>query len=71
MKKGQHLIPIWFYLGSHLMIYGILILGAGTMALVRSPKRAVVMSGLHADIWWGLLLLILGTIYCLKFPPTA
>jgi hypothetical protein len=29
----------------------------------------VVLANLHAGIWWGALLVILGLIYSLKFKP--
>jgi hypothetical protein len=29
----------------------------------------VVLAGLHAGIWWGLLLILLGIIYSVRFSP--
>ncbi len=63
-------IPIWFFIGALLGIYGLLILGSGLYALFRPPERQVALSYLHADIWWGLLLLVLGTIYVIRFRPS-
>ena len=53
-------ISIWFFVGLLLTVYGILILGAGLHALVRPPKSPLALFWLHADIWWGGLLLALG-----------
>ena len=61
------MISIWFFVGVLLLIYGILILGAGLYGLAHPP--AVVRADLHAGIWWGLLLILLGGTYSLRFAP--
>ncbi len=61
------MISIWFFVGALLLTYGILILGAGLYGLAHPP--AVVLAGLHAGIWWGLLLILLGSIYSVRFSP--
>jgi hypothetical protein len=43
--------------------------GAGIYDLVHPPEQSVQMAYLHAGIWWGALLLILGLIYTFKFAP--
>jgi hypothetical protein len=63
------MISIWFFIGSLLGIYGVLILGAGLYELVAPPARPVVMAELHAAIWWGALLIALGVLYAVKFRP--
>ena len=50
-----------------LTIYGVLILAAGLYELSAPPQ--VVLSELHAPIWWGALLLILGVVYVYLFNP--
>jgi hypothetical protein len=67
MQKGRNLISIWFFIGVLLLIYGVAILGAGLMD--RSTTRTVVLAELHAQIWWGALLLLIGAVYTLKFSP--
>ncbi len=66
---SEHQIPIWFFIGALLGIYGLLIFGSGIYGLIHPPERAVALSYLHADIWWGALLLILGIVYVVKFRP--
>jgi hypothetical protein len=61
------MISIWFFVGTLLLIYGILILGAGLYGLSHPP--AVVLAELNAGIWWGLLLILLGTLYSVRFSP--
>lgn len=63
-------IDIWFFIGSLLLIYGVLILGAGIFHLGHPEAHHVVLADVHADIWWGALLFVIGLIYTLKFWPS-
>ena len=63
------MLSIWFFIGLLLLAYGILILGAGLYELSSPPEHPVVLADLHAGIWWGVLLTILGVIYVVKFRP--
>ena len=67
MEKEQQ-IPIWFFIGGILTVYGVLILGSGIYAFSHPPE-GIVLSELHADTWWGLLLLAVGLTYLVKFCP--
>jgi hypothetical protein len=66
MEK-QHVIPVWFFVGLLLGIYGILILASG-IAEWSSPPNTV-LANLHAPVWWGALLTIIGAIYVIAFRP--
>jgi len=68
MKSGGS-ISIWFFVGISLLFNGALILGAGLYELVHPPQFPVVLYSLHASIWWGGLLLLLGVVYCYRFSP--
>jgi hypothetical protein len=63
------MISIWFFIGMLLLAYGILILGAGIYEFSNPPEHPVVLADLHASVWWGALLVVLGLIYTLKFKP--
>ncbi len=63
------MISIWFFIGALLLIYGVLILGAGVYELSSPPDHPVTLSNLHAGIWWGVLLIALGGFYALRFRP--
>ena len=65
----KHRISIWFFIGLLLTVYGMLILGAGIYGLSHPPRRTVQMEQYHAGIWWGVLLLLLGLFYTIKFRP--
>ncbi len=64
-------IPIWFFIGGILLVYGVLILGAGLYALVSPPplETRVALYDLHADVWWGGLMIAAGLFYTLRFWP--
>ena len=68
-KTPSRTISIWFFNGVMLTIYGVLIGGYGIYELTMHRTAPVVLSHLHAPVWWGGLLLILGLIYCVKFAP--
>jgi hypothetical protein len=62
-------IPIWFFIGVLLTVYGVLILGTGLYHLISPPKHTVALANLHADIWWPLLLLAIGLFYTIRHWP--
>jgi hypothetical protein len=52
------------------LIYGIVIFVAGIYELFNPSFGAgVVLQQLHASVWWGALLIIIGLIYLIKFKP--
>lgn len=63
------LVSIWFFIGSLLLLYGVLILGAGLYEFVTPPEHPVVRQDLHANIWWGVLLIAMGAFYFFRFSP--
>jgi len=62
-------IEIWFFIGALLLVYGVLITGAGIYHLIYPPSQQIAMRELHSDIWWGALLLALGVFYSTRFWP--
>lgn len=64
---GQRFLSIWFFIGLLLTVYGALITATGLYELVFPPARPVVLANLHAAIWWGSVLLIIGLIYTIRF----
>jgi hypothetical protein len=68
MKAGGSL-SIWFFIGISLAVNGALICGAGVYELFVPPQNPLVLANLHAGIWWGGLLLVLGLFYCIRFSP--
>jgi FtsH-binding integral membrane protein len=68
MKTGGSL-SIWFFIGISLAVNGAVIFGAGIYEIVHPPEHQVVLYNLHANVWWGALLLILGVLFSLRFSP--
>jgi hypothetical protein len=63
-------ISIWFFIGISLFGNGLLILAAGLYELAHPPLNpSIVLFSLHANVWWGALLLIAGAFYCYHFRP--
>ena len=63
-------IPIWFFIGVLLVIYGSMILGYGVYEwLDRKLSAAGQLTNLHTPVWWGGLLAALGVFYVVKFRP--
>jgi hypothetical protein len=69
MKAGGS-ISIWFFIGVSLLFNGVLIFAAGIYQYLQPPETPTVLFNLHAGIWWGALLAILGAIYCLLYRPS-
>jgi hypothetical protein len=64
------MISIWFFIGISLAVNGALILAAGVYQLVNPPvDPGIVLFNLHANVWWGAALLLIGLIYYVKFAP--
>lgn len=63
-------ISIWFFIGIALVVNGGLIVAAGLYELAHPPQYPVVLFNLHASIWWGGLLFLLGVFYACRFAPS-
>jgi hypothetical protein len=67
----ERLVSIWFFIGLSLLVNGVIILGAGLYEYSHPPavEAQVVLFQLHASVWWGGLLTLIGGLYCWKFAP--
>ena len=68
MKSGGSL-SIWFFIGLSLAVNGAVIFARGIYELVSPPEHPVALYNLHANIWWGGVLLVLGVFFGLRFAP--
>jgi hypothetical protein len=67
MSNEKHMLPVWFFIGVLLAIYGVIIL---TVALIDfNQPSATVLSQYHPDLFGGIFLLILGGFYTFWFWP--
>ncbi len=68
-------IPIWFFIGVLLLIYGGMIFGYGIYEWVDVAHYGgqypplVQLTELHTPVWWGGVLGLLGLFYVVKFRP--
>lgn len=67
MAEDHGIIPVWFFVGVILLIYGVLILATGIYGVFHPPST--VLAHLHAGVWWGGLLVIVGAVYVYLFLP--
>jgi len=68
MKAGGSL-SIWFFTGISLAVNGAIIFATGLYEMSSPPEHAVVLGNLHANVWWGALLLIVGLFFSIRHSP--
>jgi hypothetical protein len=67
---GNKGISIWFFIGTILLIYGIIITAANIVEKISPTlERQVVLKELKFGIWWGILLIAVGLTYFIGFRP--
>jgi uncharacterized membrane protein YgdD (TMEM256/DUF423 family) len=76
--QTERQVPIWFFVGGTLLVYGIIILATGLAALAHPSAVQVALQKshpnaswffFHADIWWGGIMIVVGGLYCRAFHP--
>ena len=65
--QKHHMLPVWFFIGLTLLIYGVIICVTGIYELSYPP--ATVLANLHAPIWWGAIMAVAGVLYVNKYRP--
>jgi hypothetical protein len=58
---GTRRVTIWFLSGIILLVYGLTVVGSGINNAANPPP--VYGSYLHLDIWWGVVLTIVGAVF--------
>ena len=67
MTEKHQIVPVWFFVGVLLLAYGVLIFASGLSEWSDPPKT--VLAELHAPVWWGAILTVIGAAYVLAFRP--
>ncbi|HET7214341.1 MAG TPA: hypothetical protein VFL79_12175 [Terriglobia bacterium] len=67
MSEERRMIPVWFFAGILIFIYGILIFASG-LADWSHPANTVLAS-LHAPVWWGAIMIVMGGLFIQLFRP--
>ncbi|HTS71623.1 MAG TPA: hypothetical protein VMO17_21825 [Terriglobia bacterium] len=71
-SRQHHMIPVWFFVGVILLIYGLIIFATGIYEFSRPPLEALANlppAARHPSIWWGALLTVIGGIYVASYMP--
>jgi len=55
------MLPVWFFIGVILIIYGCMIFAEGLYELAHPPLT--VLAGAHAPIWWGAVMAVVGVVF--------
>ena len=82
MSEEKTVISVWLFIGALLLIYGI---GTFSLAMQEreggepltvaaappstQPANAVAPTSRNGAIWWGMVMLVMGVIYCWSFRP--
>jgi len=73
MSEKHNIIPVWFFVGVLFLAYGVLVLASGlsrwSADATSQNAQNDVLAHLHAPVWWGALLIVLGMVYCGAFRP--
>jgi hypothetical protein len=67
MSEKHRIIPVWFFVGLLFSIYGCMIFVSGLAEWSKPPET--VLAELHAPVWWGGVLIIVGGVYVAVFRP--
>lgn len=67
MSEERHMIPVWLFAGVLILIYGVLILISGIAEWSHPP--ATELANLHAPVWWGALMVVMGALFVHLFRP--
>lgn len=65
-------LPIWFFVGAILVVYGVIILGSGLLwppatppaeSAALAPVRGPVLAYLRPALWWGGIMIFFGAVF--------
>jgi len=57
---------IWYFVGIIVSLIGGILLLTGLYYLINPPLETKILSDLHPNIWWGSIMLIIGSIFYFK-----
>jgi FtsH-binding integral membrane protein len=65
--RHHRMLPVWFFIGVLLLVYGVIVLAASLTPAGRHPH--VVLAQYHAGLWGGLVLVLMGGGYTFRYWP--
>jgi len=63
------MVSIWYFIGLLILVYGVLIAGAGLAEWISPPAHPPTLASLHIGVWWGAFMIVLGAVYAFLFRP--
>jgi hypothetical protein len=63
----KQMLPVWFFIGILLFIYGIIILATALSGV--SSHSPTVLAEYHPGLWGGIILIMIGGVYSFLFRP--
>jgi hypothetical protein len=60
-SEKHRMLPVWFFIGIILILYGVMIFFEGVYDLSHPP--GTVLEDLHSAIWWGVIMVVVGVIF--------
>jgi hypothetical protein len=63
---AREMKSIWFFVGLMLLAMGAVVFGSGIYYYYYPERAVTTLNELHADIWWGGVIIIAGAIFFLS-----
>jgi FtsH-binding integral membrane protein len=63
--RHEEMLPVWFFVGIILLVYGVITLITGLTEL-HHPPDTVLAAELHPTIWWGVVILLVGVFFAAR-----
>jgi predicted membrane channel-forming protein YqfA (hemolysin III family) len=60
---AREMKSIWFFVGLMLLTMGAVVFISGIYYYNNPERGSTVLNDLHADIWWGAVIIIAGAIF--------
>lgn len=60
-SQRHEAVPVWIYIAGLLLIYGLMVLGAGIEQWSHPPD--IVLPQIHATFWGGVILTVLSGLF--------
>jgi FtsH-binding integral membrane protein len=64
-KEQKEMKPIWYFVGLMLSTMGVVVLIAGIANYLSPPARVTILSRLHPELWWGIVMIAVGLVFFL------
>ena len=60
---AREMKSIWFFVGLMLLAMGVVVFISGLYYYYNPERSSTILSELHADIWWGAVIIVAGAVF--------